>query len=102
MSKKLSFTDSLRRAILDSDLTRYRMSKLTGISQPILSRFVSGERGIRLPKLDTLAVLLGLQVTVTKPPTPAATPAATATATKPKPTPKPATATKPPAKKRSK
>jgi len=98
MSKKLSFTDSLRRAIIDSDLTRYRISKLTGISQPILSRFVSGERGIRLPKLDTLAVLLGLQVTVTTPPTPAAT----ATATKPKPTPKPATATKPPAKKRSK
>lgn len=58
MTKK-SFTDVLRQAVLDAPLTRYAISKRTGIEQSALSRFVHGERGISSDVLDRLAELLG-------------------------------------------
>ena len=62
--KKLS--DQVRQAIANSDLTRYRISKLTGIDQSQLSKFVNGLRGLSTDGLDRLGELLGLEITVRK------------------------------------
>lgn len=63
---KQSFSDQIRQAILNSDLTRYQISQQTGIDQAALSRFVHGERGLALDNVDLIAELLGLEVTQKK------------------------------------
>ncbi|MHB8969722.1 MAG: helix-turn-helix domain-containing protein [Pirellulaceae bacterium] len=55
-------SDQLRQAIDESGLTRYRISKETGISQVTLSRFYHGERGLTLKALDKLGACLQLTV----------------------------------------
>lgn len=62
MAKSIPFTDQIRQAVLNSEMTRYQISKLTGIDKAALSRFVNGERGLSLAAIDTLAELLGLEV----------------------------------------
>lgn len=52
----------LRQAIRDSGLTIYRLAKDSGVSQPVLSRFVNGKRGITLATASKLAEALGLEL----------------------------------------
>src|SRR5687768_2660857 len=47
-------TDQLRQAIDDSGLTRYRIAKETGISEPTLSKFYLGQRGLSMEALNAL------------------------------------------------
>jgi hypothetical protein len=47
-----------------SPLTNYRISKLSNIPQPTLSRFARGKAGMTLPTLDRLAAVLRLRVVV--------------------------------------
>ena len=54
--------DAIREAIEASDKTRYRIAKDTGISQPQLSRLMSGERGLSIDALERLADYLGLEI----------------------------------------
>jgi len=61
--KKLS--DQIRRAIADSEHTRYRIAQETGINEGALGAFFHGQRGMSLESLDKLAEFLGLEV-VTK------------------------------------
>jgi transcriptional regulator with XRE-family HTH domain len=56
-------SDSLRRAIQSSPKSVYQICKETGISQIVVSRFLSGERDIRLATADRLAKALGIEVT---------------------------------------
>ncbi len=56
--------DAICAAIEASDRTRYRIAKDTGISQPQLSRLMSGERGLSIDALETLADYLGLEITM--------------------------------------
>jgi hypothetical protein len=58
-----TFTDRMRRLVETCGQTRYAIWKATGISEPILSRFVSGERSLSESSLDTLAEYLGWEVT---------------------------------------
>ncbi len=51
----------LRRAILESDMTRYAISKQSGVDQAALSRFVTGG-SLKLESVDKLVDCLGLQV----------------------------------------
>lgn len=70
MGKHRTFTDEIRQAILDAKdrgLSRYRLSKLVGISQASLSRFVNGDSGISSDVLDRIAPLLGLRLVVGRP-----------------------------------
>ena len=60
--KKPTMTDVLKTAIEESSLTRYEISKATGILQTSLSRFVRGETSLRLDKADVLAEYLGLEL----------------------------------------
>ncbi|HVU88130.1 MAG TPA: helix-turn-helix transcriptional regulator [Pirellulales bacterium] len=56
--RKRNFSEQLRRAIGGCGLTRYQLSKRTGISEATLSRFMSGQRGLTLKAVDKLADLL--------------------------------------------
>lgn len=60
MSMKPS--DQVKQIIQDSPLTAYRISKLAGLRNSVLSLFLSGDRTITLDTLDALAPILGLSV----------------------------------------
>jgi transcriptional regulator with XRE-family HTH domain len=61
-------TDQLRKAIDDSGMTRYRISKETGISEATLSKFYLGQRGISMEALDALGECLQLRITLGRKP----------------------------------
>lgn len=52
--------EQLRQAILSADVSRYRLSQLTGVSEGVLSNFVNGHRSLRLTTAAKLAKALGL------------------------------------------
>jgi hypothetical protein len=59
--------DTLRKAIMASKMTRYRLSMESGIDQGQLSRLVSGERcGMTLDSAERIAKALGLRIVVAK------------------------------------
>lgn len=51
----------LREAIIKSELSRYRISKLSGVGEAQLSLFVNGKRTLTLPAAAKLANVLGLE-----------------------------------------
>ena len=62
MAKSKTVTERLRAAILNGDQTRYEISKATGVSEAVLSRFVHGERSLNGPNIDRLCEYLGLEL----------------------------------------
>ncbi len=62
MVKKEPFSDQLRLAVERSDLTRYEISKRTGIAQSILSRFIKQGAGLSMDSVDKLCECLGLRL----------------------------------------
>lgn len=54
--------EQLARAIEESDVTRYRISKDTGINQSVLLRIVKGTGGCNLETLDRLCQYLNLEL----------------------------------------
>lgn len=56
--------DAICDAIEASGKTRYRIAKDTGISQPQLSRLMSGERGLSINALERLTDYLRLEVII--------------------------------------
>ena len=64
--KQQTLTDQLRAAILNADVTRYRISQDTGIGESVLSRFVNGHAGLSLKALDTLGKYLELELVAMK------------------------------------
>ena len=65
-SKKM--TDQIRQAIDDSGLTRYRISKETGIDESALAKFYNGHRGLSMNALDRLGEYLGLRIVMDRKP----------------------------------
>jgi transcriptional regulator with XRE-family HTH domain len=59
-TQKLS--EVVRSAIESCGKSRYRISLETGIAQSVLSRFLSGERGLSLEALDVLLPYLEIEV----------------------------------------
>ena len=55
-------TDQVRQAIEESGLSRYRISKDTGIDQSTISRFCRNEGGMTLKTFDRLCFYLRLRV----------------------------------------
>ena len=58
-------SERLRQAIAaaaDAGISRYRISKETGVEQSALSRFMSGERGLDLSSVEKLAAYLELEL----------------------------------------
>ena len=65
--RRVKLSNQLRKAIKECGLTRYRLAKLTGIDESTFSRFMSGEHNLLLSKVDVLADLLELDLTMPKP-----------------------------------
>jgi plasmid maintenance system antidote protein VapI len=61
-------TDQVRQAIDDSGLTRYRISKETGIDESALAKFYNGHRGLSMDALDRLGKYLGLRIVMDRKP----------------------------------
>ena len=57
-----SLSDALKQAIRSSDQSEYQIAKSAGVSQIVISRFLSGERDIRMATADKLADTLGLKL----------------------------------------
>lgn len=55
-------TETILQAIENSGMTRYRISQLSGVGAPTLSRFVHG-KALSLENADKLCKVLGLQLT---------------------------------------
>ena len=64
----VKMSDQLRRIIDDCGLSRYEISKRTGIDEGTLSRFMYGERGLSMKALDRLGESLGLTVNMRRKP----------------------------------
>lgn len=62
----ISLSDSLRTAIAECGYSNYALSHLTGVSQSVLNRFVSGERDITLKTASKLASVLQAELRINK------------------------------------
>lgn len=60
-------TDQLREAVNGAGTTRYRLSQISGVAEPVLCKFVAGA-GLRSDSIDALCEALGLEL-VAKPKT---------------------------------
>lgn len=65
--RRIKFSDQLRHAIETCGMTRYEISKRTGVAQPTLSRFMYGKGGLSVDGLDKIADCLGLNLAADKP-----------------------------------
>jgi plasmid maintenance system antidote protein VapI len=62
-SKKPVLIDQqLRESIAKSGLTAYRIANEAGIAIPVVARFISGERDLRLATAAKVAYVLGLEL----------------------------------------
>ena len=52
----------LRQAIIDSDLSRYRICKKAGLSESQLSYYVNNQRSLTLPAAAKIAKVLNLEL----------------------------------------
>ncbi|MBN2138295.1 MAG: helix-turn-helix transcriptional regulator [Sedimentisphaerales bacterium] len=52
----------LKEALINSPLSRYRIAKMTGLSQAQLSYFVNGKRTLTFTTAARLAGVLGLEL----------------------------------------
>jgi plasmid maintenance system antidote protein VapI len=56
--------DELKQAILNTGKPIYQIAKESGVVQPILSRFMSGKRGLSLETAGKLSRYLNLELKV--------------------------------------
>jgi transcriptional regulator with XRE-family HTH domain len=54
-----TLSETLKQAIVSSELSQYRIAKESGVSAGVLSRFVNGERDLKLETADKLCKILG-------------------------------------------
>lgn len=55
-------SQALRDALRASDKSMYQIAQDAGVSQIVVSRFLSGQRDIRMATADKLAEALGLEI----------------------------------------
>lgn len=65
--KRVPLSDQVRKAVMASGLSRYRISKELGIAESTMSRFISGQGGLSMEYLDALAELLNLNIVAGSP-----------------------------------
>jgi transcriptional regulator with XRE-family HTH domain len=61
--KPTALTDQLRHFIEAGEMSRYELSKITGIDKAVLSKFVHGKCGLSMQSLDKIGEILNLQIT---------------------------------------
>ena len=60
--KRITFADHLRQFVLESEITRYRISQDTGIDKATLSRFLNHKGFLSEAKLNVLTEYLNLEL----------------------------------------
>jgi DNA-binding phage protein len=58
----LNLVEELRQAIRNCGQTEYRVAKESGLAQPVLNRFLRGERGVSLETAAKVCQYLGLHL----------------------------------------
>lgn len=58
----MAFSEAVREALQETGLSLYEISKRSGVSQSVLSRFMREERDITLGTLDRLEAVLRLSI----------------------------------------
>ena len=58
--QEVTCSETIRRTIEKSSMTRYELAKKSGVSESVLSRFMSNSCGMTITTLDKLAPVLGL------------------------------------------
>ncbi len=61
--RRLKVSDQIRRAVVGSGMSRYRICKELGLAEATMSRFMSGKGGLSMETLDALADFLDLNIT---------------------------------------
>jgi DNA-binding transcriptional MerR regulator len=56
--------DELRKAIKESNKTRYRLWQETGIDQALLVRFMNRKSGLSIESIEKLIEALGLEIII--------------------------------------
>lgn len=59
-----SLSEQIREIVKAQSVSTYAIAKEIGISETLMARFLSGERGLSLSSLDKLASMFGIQATV--------------------------------------
>ena len=54
--------EDMKRAIDESGMSRYRISKESGVAASQLSRLVNGERGLSIEAMERVAEVLGFEI----------------------------------------
>lgn len=67
LAKRKLISEQLRDAILNADISRYRIAQETGLTEAGLSRFVNGVSGLSLDSIDKIGECLGLDIATPKP-----------------------------------
>jgi transcriptional regulator with XRE-family HTH domain len=60
--ESLPLVEDLRRAVREAGVSLSELGRQAGVSQPQLSRFVSGERTLTLPAAARVCLALGLRL----------------------------------------
>ena len=68
MKANADIQEQLRQAILNADISRYRLAKLSGVTQAVISTFVNRKRSATMDTAAKLAKVLGLELTPIKKP----------------------------------
>ena len=64
-----TLADQIRERIAEGDYTAAAVGEAAGVSAPVVSRFLAGERDIRLETADMIAGALGLALAPVRKPT---------------------------------
>ncbi len=59
-----TIVDAVREAVSNADVSRYRISRDTGVDQGQLSRFVNGHDGVSFETAERLLDYLGLELVI--------------------------------------
>ena len=62
-----NISDQVHHAIDECGLSRYAISKRSGVSEGMLSRFMSGQTSMSLRTLDRIAPIVGLTIDFKRP-----------------------------------
>lgn len=60
--KRKPLSEQLRDAILNAEITRYRIAQETGLTEAGLSRFVNKVSGLSLESIDKIGECLDLEI----------------------------------------
>lgn len=68
MATNTDIQEQLRQAILHAGISRYRLAKISGVTQAVISTFVNYKRSATMDTAAKLATALGLELTPMKKP----------------------------------